>query len=172
MLDAILETWRTHNAITRYMLDNIPEAGLAAIPLLKNGQPGEGRDVARQLAHVVDVRVSHFRAAEKALMKDVAAFEKGVSPSRRHLEAALEASGRGVEALFTRLVQTGQRVRDRHPLVLLGYFISHESHHRGSILLALKQNGVAPSEALRFGIWSKWSEGQDGAPRSRRGKQR
>ena len=158
MLEPMLEAWRAHEAINRHMLDAVPDAGLAAIPLLKNGVPGKGRNVARQIAHMVDVRVAHFRATEKALMKEVPDFEKGVSPSRRHLEAALQCSGRGVEALLTRLVGSGELVRKRGPLVLLCYFISHESHHRGSIMLALKQNGFALPEALRWGIWGKWFE--------------
>jgi uncharacterized damage-inducible protein DinB len=69
----------------------------------------------------------------------------------------LEASGRGVEALLTRLVENGELVRRREPVVLLAYFIGHESHHRGSILLALKQNGFALPESLRWRIWGKWA---------------
>lgn len=157
MLDAILEAWRTHDAINRYMLDEIPEGGLAVVPLLKNGMPGKGRSVARQIAHMVDVRVAHFRLTEKALMKGVPEAKKGTEPSRQQLQAALEASGRGVEALFTRLVENGTLIRNRGPVVLLAYFISHESHHRGSMMLALKQNGFALSEALRWGLWGKWA---------------
>ena len=156
MLDAMLEAWRRHEAVNRYMLNEIPEAGLAAIPLLKNGMPGKGRDVARQIAHMVDVRVAHFRAAEKALMKGVPNFEKGATPSRQHLDTALKASSRGIEALFTRLTVNGELAHGRDPLVLLCYLVSHESHHRGSMMLALKQNGFALSEALRWGIWGRW----------------
>jgi uncharacterized damage-inducible protein DinB len=39
---------------------------------------------------------------------------------------------------------------------MLGYFISHESHHRGNILLTLKQSGEKISDAVKWGLW-EWS---------------
>lgn len=35
----------------------------------------------------------------------------------------------------------------------LGYFIAHDSHHRGNILLTLKQCGHAPPQDVRYAIW-------------------
>ena len=32
-------------------------------------------------------------------------------------------------------------------------FIAHESHHRGSILLTLKQSGHKVSQEVAYGIW-------------------
>jgi uncharacterized damage-inducible protein DinB len=35
----------------------------------------------------------------------------------------------------------------------LGYFIAHESHHRGSILLTLKQSGHPVDKKTAYAIW-------------------
>ena len=35
----------------------------------------------------------------------------------------------------------------------LAYFVAHESHHRGSIILTLKQSGPPVPKAIRDTIW-------------------
>jgi len=38
-------------------------------------------------------------------------------------------------------------------IATLGYFIAHESHHRGSILLTLKQCGHGLDQQVKYAIW-------------------
>ena len=40
---------------------------------------------------------------------------------------------------------------------MLGYFISHESHHRGSIMLTLKQSGERIPDTVKWGLW-EWGK--------------
>jgi hypothetical protein len=40
-----------------------------------------------------------------------------------------------------------------HPEGFLGYIISHESHHRGQITLALKENAHIPDKKILYRIW-------------------
>ena len=55
MLDELLEAWRTNNRINLFLLDHITAAGMKCTLSTRGG-----RDVARQFAHLHDVRVYHI----------------------------------------------------------------------------------------------------------------
>ena len=149
----MLEVWRTHDEINFVLLERIPDEGFAALTLLKNGQPSKGRNVSRVFAHMHEVRRAHIT---REFLKGVPAFETSSSPSRAELLDAFRASSSRIERCLAKLVETRERIKDRTGLVLLGYLLSHDSHHRGQIMLALKQSAVRIPEEFRFGIWQHW----------------
>ena len=153
MISDLLEVWRTHDEISFYLLEQISDQGLEATTLLKNGQYSSGRNVIRVFKHMHEVHRAHVG---REFLKGIPRFETDYVPSRAELLAAFKNCSRGIEQRLTRIVEEHARIKDRTGLALLGYLISHDSHHRGQILLALKQSGVRAPDLAKFGIWMHW----------------
>jgi uncharacterized damage-inducible protein DinB len=159
MLDGLLECWCTHDEINLYLLRHIPDEGFAAATLLKNGQPSKGRNVARIFRHMHEVRRSYIG---REFLKGIPHFDDDYVPTRAELLHAFASAGAGVEQRLRRIAEDGTRTKGRSGMVLLGFLISHDSHHRGQIVLALKQSGVRTPELVKFGIWAHWFKPEAG----------
>jgi hypothetical protein len=68
-----------------------------------------------------------------------------------------------VEAYVRACLQgkSGPRLFGKDVVRWLLYLISHESQHRGQVLLALKQSGLRLPERVSIqGIWGRWIFGK------------
>jgi uncharacterized damage-inducible protein DinB len=154
LTEQALGAWRTHQEINELLIDAIPEKGFAAVP-----SESRGRDVARQFIHMDYVRVKWLQHCNAPEAKGLTLHRKEEELSPAQLKSALRDSGRAVESFLRRLMEQGGKTKmfKGEPVRLLCYLISHESHHRGQIALALKQNGMRlPDEVALEGLWQKW----------------
>jgi uncharacterized damage-inducible protein DinB len=150
MIDDVIQAWRTNCRVNQMLLAEIGDDGLRAT-LSKRG----GRDVARQFAHLHTVRAYHLENRAKGMLVGLRKFGTEESPSREELLEALADSARRVEEWLRRAHagEKGFRLMKRGLAQTLAYLVAHESHHRGNILLTLKECGHAVDSKVRYAIW-------------------
>jgi len=155
MLEQLVESWQINHRVTLKLLEGLSDEALRATLSTRGG-----RDIARQLAHVHEVRVGYAEITSKTNRKaKLPHFAKGESPDKKQLRMALEASAKAIETSIRESWANGGKVTGfkRGLMPMVGYLIAHESHHRGSIMLTLKQSGVGIPEELKWGLWD-WNK--------------
>jgi uncharacterized damage-inducible protein DinB len=145
----LLETWQIHDRINLYLLDSIePEA-------LDSHSASKGRSVGEQFAHLHNVRLMWLNVGAPDLLKGLTKIDKEKANDKKLLRKSLLDSGKAVGLLLEKSLETGGKIKGfkPHAAAFLGYLISHESHHRGQIILSLKQSGKLVDKKTAYGIW-------------------
>lgn len=144
----LVDTWRIHARVQRYVLDAVPAEALGADSGLK------GRAVGEQFAHIHNVRLMWLKSAAPEHLVGLSKIEKDDALSTAGLGDALDASADAVAAMVSAALETG-RVKGfkPHPVAFVGYLVAHESYHQGDIGVRLAESGHRLDQKVAYGMW-------------------
>lgn len=147
-MNQLIDTWAISHRMNEFLLTGIKQEHLADLPTPK------GRSVGAQFAHMHNVRLLWIKASAPDLLPQSVKIDTDKPITKKILLDGFEKSTDQISELLKRGFETG-RIKGfkPHPEAFLGYIIAHEAHHRGQIILTLKQNGHLPDKKILFGLW-------------------
>ncbi len=153
----ILESWRAHNRIMIFTLRNIPDEAFDKILNMRGN-----KFISRQFAHMYMVRVWRLESSGKKWVKGLVKLKREEEPGKTKLQKCFEKSGKSYEGYISYYLDNPDKIKNFRlkAVPTMGYLISHEAHHRGTIFSRIKQNNFKLPEPLKYGFWD-WNHFKD-----------
>jgi uncharacterized damage-inducible protein DinB len=155
---SVLGAWRTNNRITTQFIERLPPA------LWELAVPDVPKRTIRAIAaHLHNSRCSWLRTLgrEHGIPTPARVDQRRVTP--RQLMIALNRSSAGMEALLELGLDSDGAVPASKGYVwrnlsldvghVLTYFVGHEAHHRGQIVMVARQTGHRLPSATTAALW-------------------
>ncbi len=154
MKEQLRETWQIHHRMNELLINNTSDAGM-----LKTLSTKGGRTIFLQWVHIHNVRMQWLEITAKDIFQKYKPLDKNIDFDRTTLLTSLKESASGIEELLSRSWDDGGKVKGfkKGLIPMLGYFVAHESHHRGNIMLTLKLSAEKIPDSVKWGLW-EWGK--------------
>ncbi len=160
--DLLLAAWRTNNRVTTFLVEHLPpELWIASVP-------GAPRRTVRMIGgHIHNARCMWIKTLGKEFGITVPSSVNRNKVEPKELIAALGQSSRGIISLLTLGCDRGGVIPASSSYIwrnlpldvghVLTYFVAHEGHHRGQIIMLARQLGHRLPIEVTGGLW-QWSK--------------
>jgi uncharacterized damage-inducible protein DinB len=157
--EAVLNTWKINNRTSVFLIENIPEE------LWVEKVPGSVRKTIGMVAsHIHNTRCMWIKTICRDQVIQTPLKVDARKAGSKEVAAALNKSSAAMLKLLKACIENGGKLPSAPPWLnfpndvvhFLTYLVSHESHHRGQIILSARQlNHRLPAEVVN-GVW-QWT---------------
>jgi uncharacterized damage-inducible protein DinB len=156
--DMLLDAWRTNNRVTVFLFEHLP------LELWSARVPGIPRKTVRMIAgHIHNARCMWIKTLGKEFGIAVPRAVDRHKVGSKELIRALGQSSRGITRLLTLGCDRGGTIPASSAYIwrnlpldvghVLTYFVAHEGHHRGQIVMLARQLGHRFPVEITGGLW-------------------
>lgn len=160
--DKLLAAWRTSNRVTIFLIEHLPQ------DLWEATVPGAPRRTVRMIAgHIHNARCMWIKTLGKEFGIEVPRAVNRHKIGPKELIRALGYSSRGIISLLALGFDRGGTIPASSSYTwrnlpldvahVLTYFVAHEGHHRGQIVMLARQLGHRLPVEVTGGLWH-WSK--------------
>jgi uncharacterized damage-inducible protein DinB len=154
----LLDAWRTNNRVTVFLFEHLPRELWAATV------PGAPRRTVRMIAgHIHNARCTWIKTLGKEHGIKVPAGVNRLKVRPKELITALNRSSRSIISLLKLGFEHGGTIPSSSSYTwrnlpldvahVLTYFVAHEGHHRGQIVMLARQLGHRLPVEVTVGLW-------------------